>query len=105
MDVSHVGHRPGDCKHLSPTREIARMQLVNFGFDYARHQPQVIEGCRVVARRHGVSEIVDELLTIVELAENILSLFQLGNRPGRSKGPGRSSDLEGIAKFFERDTS
>ena len=86
----------GDRQHPTPTRQITGMQIVNVGFDHLRGEGQLF-GSGTVARRYGIGKLVDELLAIVQVAENILSLFQVGNHIRRRKGPGGFGDLQGVA--------
>jgi len=93
----------GDRQYQIPTGQIPGMQIGNVGCHDLSDEAQLIRGSCILARRQGVLELVDELLAIMQVAQDILGLFQGGNGPGCSNGAGGLGDFHHVAQFFDCD--
>src|SRR5688572_6615797 len=79
------------------------MQVLYVRFYHASDEADLFDGSGAVAQRYGVRKLPEEYLAIVQVAEDVLSFFQVGNRLGRAKGSGRFGDLQNVAQLFDRD--
>jgi hypothetical protein len=85
------------------TSEILRVQFMALCLEHLLHGFGVAIGACLMAHQHVFTELVDERLTIVEIAEHVLPLLELANSPAAISDARRLRDLHGIPQLLDRD--
>ena len=92
-----------DLENRAPTGKISRVQIAVLGLDHLFQQRHLARGVGLV-RRTRFDEIVDQLLAIVEIAEEVLRLFQLAYRRVPIAASHFVGNLHRITHLLDGDT-